>query len=188
MHGVQSISLSSWIWRKAENELFFFIIGVSGRDYQSNKILCVMACDDMSPHVHANCVCVCDLMKAVACVLLQVAMSGCCIDWHGLDLCLEPLTMSDKASSSSLACARFPLGHSLTTRDWDSIRISERSVSSSPPGDLLLTQQKAHIHTLKPRSPWRAVLQWHQLRSWSSQCLSTSLILNYKEIKTKPTS
>lgn len=110
-------------------------------------------CDDRSAHVHANCMCVRFNEGSVACTLLQVAMSGCCIDWHGLDLCLEPLTMSDKTSSSSLACARFPLGHSLTTRDWDSIRISERSVSSSSPGDSLLTQQKAHIHTVKPHSP-----------------------------------
>lgn len=117
---MESIFLSSWIWRKAANELFFF--------YNWSLRTCVY-------------VCACDLMKAVACL-------------HGLDLCLEQPTMSDKTSSSSLACAHFPLRHSLTTRDWDSIRISEHSVSSSSPGDLLLIQQekstRTHIETPFP--------------------------------------
>lgn len=63
--------------------------------------------------------------------------------------------MSDKTSSPSLACVRFPVGHSLTTRYWDSIRISERSVSSRSPGDSLLTSNTpkgthTHIETTFP--------------------------------------
>lgn len=59
--------------------------------------------------------------------------------------------MSDKTSTSSLVmrvCV-VPTGHSLTTRDWDSIRISERSVSSRSPGDSLLTSntpKSTHTH------------------------------------------
>lgn len=63
--------------------------------------------------------------------------------------------MSDKTSSSSLACACFPAGHSLTTRDWDSIRISEHCVSSRSSGDSLLTSNTpknthTHIETTFP--------------------------------------
>ncbi len=60
MYGIQSILLSSLIWRKAANhELFFFIIGVSGLDYQSKKHVCVMACVNMGAQVGGHCECMC---------------------------------------------------------------------------------------------------------------------------------
>lgn len=65
MYGIQSILLSSCIWRKSVNELFFFIIGVSGVDYRSKGPVCVCAVT----HAHIGevrvYVCLADLMIVV---------------------------------------------------------------------------------------------------------------------------
>ena len=128
--------LRSWIWRKAANELFFLIIGVPGPDYQSKKPVCMW----WNVFVWVGGVCVCvhvcvsELMKAITLALVLSYHVGALPWLPWLERCLEPLTVSDKTSSTSLACTCV----SRWDTAWqhkigDSIRISESSVSSRSP-------------------------------------------------------